>query len=95
MDTNHKGVKIDRSNNGFSNLKSPAVVVIEESGRDDESQALLSFQDVGLSKDSEKRKSVQWLDKNGDKLAEILEFQPSDVSDSDEEESDSCMCRIM
>ncbi|KAL3506181.1 hypothetical protein ACH5RR_031563 [Cinchona calisaya] len=62
-----------------------------------ESQLLLpSISKGGLSKKSGKpRRKVQWNDKNGNKLAEVLEFQPSDVSDSDDEESDTCFCRIM
>ncbi|KAL3507574.1 hypothetical protein ACH5RR_032956 [Cinchona calisaya] len=63
----------------------------------DESQLLLpSSNKGGLSKKSGKpRRKVQWNDKNGNKLAEVLEFQPSDASDSDDEESDACFCRIM
>ncbi|KAI3459537.1 hypothetical protein Pfo_016200 [Paulownia fortunei] len=77
MDMNLKGVKIDASNNGLNSLESPKVVMIEESDGVDESQALLPSENGGLSKKSEKpKRKVQWLDKNGDKLAEILEFQP-------------------
>ncbi|PON33816.1 hypothetical protein PanWU01x14_349610 [Parasponia andersonii] len=50
----------------------------------------------GMSRQSDKvRRKVQWNDKNGNKLAEVLEFEPSDVSDSDDEDSDSCICIIM
>jgi len=50
----------------------------------------------GLSKKSgNPRRKVQWNDKNGDKLAEVVIFQPSDVSDSDDDDPDSCMCAIM
>ncbi|PIN17918.1 hypothetical protein CDL12_09418 [Handroanthus impetiginosus] len=92
MDKNHKGVKIDEINN----LESPKVVMIEESDGEDESQALLPSDKGELSTKPEKpRRKVQWLDRNGHKLAEIVEFQPSDVSDSDEDDSDSCICRIM
>ncbi|EYU32576.1 hypothetical protein ABFS82_14G027700 [Erythranthe guttata] len=80
-------------------LESPKVMIMEESESDveDESRALLQSENGGLSKKSEKpKRKVQWLDRSGDnKLAEILEFQPSDVSDSEEEDSDSCICRIM
>lgn len=63
---------------------------------DDETQLLLPPLKGGLSKKSGKpRLKVQWNDKNGDKLAEVLEFQPSEASDSDEEEGDGCFCRIM
>jgi hypothetical protein len=44
---------------------------------DDESRSLLLPKRGGLSKNSGKpRMKVQWNDKNGDKLAEVLEFQP-------------------
>lgn len=53
----------------------------------------------GMSRKSEKTRKVprkvQWNDRNGRKLTEVLEFQPSDASDSDDEESDSCVCSIM
>ncbi|KAL3634451.1 hypothetical protein CASFOL_021505 [Castilleja foliolosa] len=97
MKNNHNGLKTDVSdNNGIDSLEPPNIVMIDESDVDDESQALLSAEDGGLSKISEKpKRKVQWLDSSGDKLAQILEFQPSDVSDSEEEDSDSCICRIM
>lgn len=38
---------------------------------------------------------VQWKDRHGKKLTEVLEFQPSDSSDSDDEYLDTCMCSIM
>ncbi|KAA8548866.1 hypothetical protein F0562_000550 [Nyssa sinensis] len=63
---------------------------------DNESKSLLPARKGGIERKSEKpRRKVQWNDKNGNKLAEVLEFQPSDVSDSDDEDSDSCMCTIM
>ncbi|KAH6768437.1 hypothetical protein C2S51_013773 [Perilla frutescens var. frutescens] len=93
MDMNNNGLKIEVNNNGLSSLESPKVVMIEES---DESKALLPSINGGLSKNSDKpKRKVHWMDKNGDKLAEILEFQPSDVSDSEDDDSDSCICRIM
>lgn len=52
----------------------------------------------GLSNKSGKPKlKVQWNDNVGNKLAEIVEFQPSDVSDSEDEDADSdaCICAIM
>ncbi|CAA2992611.1 Hypothetical predicted protein [Olea europaea subsp. europaea] len=77
-------------------VESPKVILNEEIEGDDESRTLLPSKKGGLSKNKGKpRRKVQWLDKNGDKLAEVLEFQPSDMSDSDEEDSDSCICRIM
>ncbi|PAN51676.1 hypothetical protein GQ55_9G621700 [Panicum hallii var. hallii] len=38
---------------------------------------------------------VQWKDRHGKKLTEVLEFQPSDSSDSDDEYMDTCICSIM
>ncbi|KAE9619200.1 hypothetical protein Lalb_Chr02g0150621 [Lupinus albus] len=53
-----------------------------------------------MSRKSEKghktrRKKVQWNDKNGNKLVEVLEYEPSDVSDSENGVDDSCMCTIL
>ncbi|KAG9445774.1 hypothetical protein H6P81_011902 [Aristolochia fimbriata] len=64
---------------------------------DDELNALLSPQRAQMSKrQKNSRRKVQWNDRNGNKLVEVLEFQPSDSSDSDaEEDSDSCLCIIM
>lgn len=41
------------------------------------------------------RRKVQWNDRNGNKLVEVLEFQPSDSSDSEDEYGDSCICTVM
>ncbi|XP_076896488.1 uncharacterized protein LOC143549471 [Bidens hawaiensis] len=63
---------------------------------DDESKKLLLPNKGGLSKKSgNKHRKVQWNDRNGYKLAEVLEYQPSDVSDSEDEDEDSCICNIM
>jgi hypothetical protein len=67
-------------------------------GVDDDSDcnSLLPPRRGGMSRKSDKvRRKVQWNDRNGDKLAEVVEFEPSDVSDSEDEESDSCICIIM
>ncbi|KAL6571394.1 hypothetical protein OROHE_003037 [Orobanche hederae] len=99
MDMSHKkGLKTDASNNGLNSLISPNLVMISESDVNDESRTLLRpAEDYGnLSKNLDKpKRKVQWLDKSGDELAQILEFQPSDVSDSEDEDSDFCICRIM
>lgn len=77
MDMNHNGVKSDSISNGLNILESPKVVLIEEGDGDDESQALLGPDNSRLLNGSEKpKRKVQWMDRNGDKLAEILEFQP-------------------
>lgn len=63
---------------------------------DSESHSLLPPRRGGMSRKSDKiRRKVQWNDKNGNNLVEVLEFEPSDVSDSDDEDSDSCICTIM
>ncbi|KAG6664641.1 uncharacterized protein LOC122300651 [Carya illinoinensis] len=63
---------------------------------DSESNSLLPPRRGGMSRKSEKtRLKVQWNDKNGNKLAEVMEFYPSDASDSDDEDSDSCICTVM
>ncbi|GAB2294340.1 hypothetical protein Dimus_028550 [Dionaea muscipula] len=41
------------------------------------------------------RRKVQWNDNVGNKLAEVMEYQPSERSDSDDEESDACLCALM
>ncbi|KAK9288846.1 hypothetical protein L1049_017312 [Liquidambar formosana] len=67
-----------------------------EAEEDSESNSLLPPRKGGMSRKLEKtRRKVQWNDRNGNKLVEILEFQPSDVSDSEDEDSDSCICNIM
>lgn len=50
---------------------------ISKEDDDDETKLLLLPSKGGLSKKSGKpRLKVQWNDRNGDKLAEVLEFQP-------------------
>ncbi|CAM0870609.1 unnamed protein product [Alopecurus aequalis] len=41
------------------------------------------------------KRRVQWKDKHGKKLTEVLEFEPSDSSDSDDEYLDTCICSVM
>ncbi|XP_050219137.1 uncharacterized protein LOC126669657 [Mercurialis annua] len=69
----------------------------DDDGEDDsESNTLLPPRRGGMSRNPERvRRKVQWNDNNGNKLAEVLVFEPSDNSDSDEEETDSCICTIM
>ncbi|XAR48937.1 hypothetical protein NMG60_11031930 [Bertholletia excelsa] len=96
-----KAINFNNAKNG-SIMKSPVSVKSEKvelngvAEEDNETVSLLATRKGGLSKKSEKRSlKVQWNDKDGNKLAEVLEFQPSDESDSDDEESDSCVCAIM
>lgn len=63
---------------------------------EDESKKLLLPRKGGLSTNSgKKHQKVQWNDKNGDKLTEVLEYQPSEASDFDDDDSDICICNIM
>ncbi|KAL6971243.1 hypothetical protein U1Q18_030924 [Sarracenia purpurea var. burkii] len=74
-------------------------VELNEGDEDNETKSLLPPPTTprgGLMKKSAKpRRKVQWNDRNGNKLAEVLEFQPSDVSESDDESTDSCICSIL
>nr|GMD70044.1 uncharacterized protein LOC111401535 isoform X1 [Ipomoea batatas] len=71
-------------------MESQKDVLNGEKEDEDESKSLLPSKRGGLLKKPVNPKlKVQWNDRNGDKLAEILEFQPSETSDSEEEESDS------
>ncbi|KAL8048236.1 hypothetical protein ABFX02_07G051700 [Erythranthe guttata] len=106
MDMNNGSLRNDLNTKKLHSLEISEVVVVingeceggdeSESESESESQSLLlrNSQENGLSEISEKpRRKVQWLDKNGDhNLAEIFVFEPSE---SDEEEEDSCFCRIM
>ncbi|XP_058752584.1 uncharacterized protein LOC131625762 [Vicia villosa] len=50
----------------------------------------------GMSRKLNKSKTsrrVQWNDMIGNKLVEVLEYEPSD--DSDSEDDDSCLCSLM
>ncbi|XXG61874.1 hypothetical protein AAC387_Pa05g0368 [Persea americana] len=63
----------------------------------EESNSLLSPRGSGMvERERSSRRKVQWNDKNGNKLFEVLEFQPSDSSDSDSDDGvDTCICAIM
>lgn len=66
----------------------------ENGDEDDGLRSLLS--PLRVEKPKSVGRKVQWNDMNGDKLVEILEFQPSEASDSeDEDDSDFCTCIIM
>uniref|UniRef100_A0A6N2MQP1 Uncharacterized protein n=1 Tax=Salix viminalis TaxID=40686 RepID=A0A6N2MQP1_SALVM len=71
---------------------------VDENGEDySEHKTLLPPRKGGMSRNPDKvRRKVQWNDDNGNKLEEVLEFEPSDTGDSDEENAaDSCYCTIM
>lgn len=85
------------TNNALASTDSPKVDDHHVNGEEDsESNSLLPPRRGGMSRKSGKRPlKVQWNDKNGNKLAEVMEFEPSDASDSDDEDSDPCICTIM
>uniref|UniRef100_A0A7N0U4K8 Uncharacterized protein n=1 Tax=Kalanchoe fedtschenkoi TaxID=63787 RepID=A0A7N0U4K8_KALFE len=59
-------------------------------------ELLLPPRKGGMSRTDDKTlRKVQWNDRNGHNLVEVLEFDPSDRSDSDDEDLDSCICTIM
>uniref|UniRef100_A0A6N2N4R9 Uncharacterized protein n=4 Tax=Salix TaxID=40685 RepID=A0A6N2N4R9_SALVM len=76
---------MDKDVNGLKNeplimtLDSPkAMEDVEENGEDySEFKALLPPRKGGMSRTSDKvRRKVQWNDNNGNKLVEVLEFEP-------------------
>ncbi|KAL8104865.1 uncharacterized protein LOC141679007 [Apium graveolens] len=103
MDSNGKDYVSDKSDvksNALSDVDSKTTSLLDADRKDEEEDEtttlLVPPRRGGLSRKVEKsQRKVMWNDNNGNKLAQVLEYQPSDVSDSDEEESDSCFCRIM
>ncbi|CAH8331708.1 unnamed protein product [Eruca vesicaria subsp. sativa] len=69
----------------------------EEEEEESESQCLLPPpRKGGMSRSTDKiKRTVQWNDNKGDNLAEVLVYEPSEVSDTDDDDSDSCICTIM
>ncbi|CAN8315914.1 unnamed protein product [Cochlearia groenlandica] len=68
----------------------------EEEEESSESRSLLPPRKGGMSRSTDKiKRNVQWNDNKGDNLAEVLVYEPSEVSDTDDDESDSCICTIM
>ncbi|KAI3511469.1 hypothetical protein L1887_18623 [Cichorium endivia] len=67
-----------------------------EEDEEDETKKLLLPKKGGLSKKSgNKHRKVQWNDRHGYDLTEVLEYQPSEASDSEDDDSDACICNIM
>lgn len=100
MDSNgndFKSVSSDVKNKTLSDVNSKTSLLNGERKEvEDETVSLLPPRRGGLSRKLEKsQRKVMWNDNCGNKLAEVLEYQPSDTSDSDDEESDSCICRVM
>lgn len=94
---------MDSEGLGYGNTPSSVDVSMEETlGRDEEdvetSLLLLpALKKGGMTarRQRSRGKKVQWNDCNGNKLVEVMEFQPSDSSDSEDEYGDSCICTIM
>ncbi|CAN6996378.1 hypothetical protein IGI04_018308 [Brassica rapa subsp. trilocularis] len=91
----------DKEANGCENGHKAAVVrledqISEEEEEESESQCLLPPRKGGMSRSTDKiKRTVQWNDIKGDNLAEVLVYEPSEVSDTDDDDSDSCICTIM
>lgn len=65
-----------------------------------EKESLLGSEEKGAAAADKNKKrvarKVQWNDRKGSDLVEVLEFEPSDASDSEEDEYlDSCLCIII
>ncbi|XP_013734227.1 uncharacterized protein LOC106437797 isoform X1 [Brassica napus] len=79
--------------NGCENHKA----IVEEEEEERESQCLLPPpRKGGMSRSTDKvKRTVQWTDNKGDNLAEVLVYEPSEVSDSDDDDSDACICAVI
>ncbi|XP_019433865.1 PREDICTED: uncharacterized protein LOC109340597 [Lupinus angustifolius] len=81
-----------------SSLNDEKVEESHANGEEDDNDynSLLPLRKGGMTRKSDKtRRKVQWNDKNGNNLAEVLIYEPSDVSDSEDEDPDSCICAVM
>ncbi|XP_074566672.1 uncharacterized protein LOC141823305 isoform X2 [Curcuma longa] len=58
----------------------------EEAEEGETTMLLVPAMNVGISANGEQgsRRKVQWNDRSGNNLVEVLEFEPSDSSDSEE-----------
>lgn len=91
MDKVHKDFK-----EALDPVDSPKGEDLSDGEEDSELNSLLPPKKGGMAKNPDQiRRKVQWNDNNGNKLAEVVEFEPSDVSDSEDEDSDVCLCSIM
>uniref|UniRef100_A0A7N0URC8 Uncharacterized protein n=1 Tax=Kalanchoe fedtschenkoi TaxID=63787 RepID=A0A7N0URC8_KALFE len=98
METDVRDPMIVKGGGDRNGMESPKTVLLEaaEGEENVETCSLLAPRMGGMARNGEKRRlSVQWNDAHGNKLAEVLEFQPSEASDSEEDESDACTCCIM
>ncbi|KAL9688344.1 hypothetical protein QQ045_032765 [Rhodiola kirilowii] len=82
--------------NKIASVDSVEIQDVVEGMEVDEKELLLPPRKGGMSRKVDKtRRKVQWNDRNGHSLVQVLEFEPSDQSDSDDEDLDSCICTIM
>ncbi|KAK7278509.1 hypothetical protein RJT34_23539 [Clitoria ternatea] len=97
-------ITITKSTNDVNGRVNKPVAVASLDGRkvedhgnredDCDSNSLLPLPTGGMSRNSNKTyRKVQWNDKIGNELVEVMEYEPSDASDS--EDDDSCICSIM
>ncbi|KAG6515487.1 hypothetical protein ZIOFF_025901 [Zingiber officinale] len=84
------------------NRNGAAIAVNDVNGKEAteaEKESLLDSEEKGVAVVADRKKrvarKVQWNDRKGNDLVEILEFEPSDSSDSEDEYLDSCLCTIM
>ncbi|KQK23750.1 uncharacterized protein LOC100840053 [Brachypodium distachyon] len=82
---------------GSRTSASPAAGSKEDAGAGERKALLPRHLPGGTARKGQKgpKRRVQWKDSHGKKLAEVLEFQPSDSSDSDDEYLDTCICTVM
>ncbi|XP_019441099.1 PREDICTED: uncharacterized protein LOC109346150 isoform X2 [Lupinus angustifolius] len=96
MDTESPKDVNGNMNKPMASLEASKVEGHANSEDDSDSKSLLPPRIGGMSRKSDNskthRKKVQWNDKNGKKLVEVLEYEPSD---SENEDDDSCICTIM
>ncbi|XP_010542954.1 PREDICTED: uncharacterized protein LOC104816000 [Tarenaya hassleriana] len=99
METVHKEVKEANSCKNKPLAGSDTSETEDEINGEDESesQCLLPPRKGGMSRNTEKaRRKVKWNDTNGNNLAEVLEYEPSEVSEAEDDDSeDSCICSVM
>ncbi|KAI4342681.1 hypothetical protein MLD38_027274 [Melastoma candidum] len=92
MDSNGHGDDRDGDDDGGGG--GICSVVDEEVDDDvdgDETKALLPAGEKGMSRSCDKgTRKVQWNDSIGNDLAEVLEFMPSEPSEHEEDDSNSC-----
>ncbi|CAH8389301.1 unnamed protein product [Eruca vesicaria subsp. sativa] len=93
-DGNNKGVVVSLKS---SEVEDQVCEEEEEEEEESEKQCLLPPpRKGGMSRSTDKiKRTVQWNDNKGDNLAEVLVYEPSEVSDAEDDDSDSCICTII